>query len=136
MRRSFEQANHSHPYPFEETGQIRVLSFSMAHRASTFFLSKYVSGGMHSFLPHLLQQDQDVDILRVIVSATGLAALASTENSSPWNVEAYRWYGNGLRELQVALQNPVRMASDGILGAVMILGTFEVGTTCFIFSQS
>uniref|UniRef100_A0A0C4DID2 Uncharacterized protein n=1 Tax=Fusarium oxysporum (strain Fo5176) TaxID=660025 RepID=A0A0C4DID2_FUSOF len=59
------------------------------------------------------------------VAAAGFAALSNAGNVSEWRAEAFRLYDSAIRQLQIALQDPVQRVSDETLGAVLLMGTFE-----------
>jgi len=105
-------------------------------RATAFFIHQYVfrvdesnsapARGNHEYLPALIGQEEANGPLRTIVAAAGLAALSNAGNSSAWAVEAYQWRSKAIRQLQFALNDPVRDKTDHTLAAIMFMGTFEV----------
>jgi hypothetical protein len=116
---------------------MRDVSPSLEDRATAFFLSRYVLStnndpqsnprkGICEFLPELLQQEKATGVLRTIITATGLAALANAGKSPGWKTEAFALCGKALRQLNVDLEDSVKARSDHTLAAMMMMGTFEV----------
>ncbi|KAG9495604.1 hypothetical protein J7337_012158 [Fusarium musae] len=115
----------------------RPVSPPARDRATTFFMRQYVfdmasAGGTlplrdnHEFLPGLIRNQQSsFGLLSTTVAAAGFAALSNAGNVSEWRAEAFRLYDSAIRQLQVALQDPVQRVSDETLGAVLLMGTFE-----------
>lgn len=125
--------------PLEPRDGQRIIDLAPAitDRATAFFLYQYafspelcastgISPGVHEHLPVLLQKEPPTGALGTIVTAAGLAALANAGASTSWKYDAYRSYGKALQQLQVDLQDPVRVKSDSTLAAVMLMGTFEM----------
>jgi hypothetical protein len=82
----------------------------------------------HEFLPGLIRNQQSAfSLLSTTVAAAGFAALSNAGNVAEWRAEGFRLYDSAIRQLQSALQDPVRRVSDETLGAVLLMGTFEVG---------
>jgi hypothetical protein len=116
----------------------RPVSPPARDRATTFFMRQYVfdmtsAGGTlplrdnHEFLPGLIRNQQSsFGLLSTTVAAAGFAALSNAGNVSEWRAEAFRLYDSAIRQLQIALQDPVQRVSDETLGAVLLMGTFEV----------
>lgn len=100
-------------------------------RAIAFFMHKYVFSvsdaiGSYEYLPQLLEHNNAKGVLGTITTAAGLAALANSGNSLTWKTEAYNIYGKAIRELQVELEHPNALKSDQVVGAILLMGTFEV----------
>lgn len=82
----------------------------------------------HEFLPGLIRSQQSAfGLLSTTVAAAGFAALSNAGNVAEWRAEGFRLYSSAIHQLQNALQDPVRRVSDETLGAVLLMGTFEVG---------
>jgi hypothetical protein len=82
----------------------------------------------HEFLPGLIRSQQSAfGLLSTTVAAAGFAALSNAGNVAEWRAEGFRLYNSAIRQLQCALQDPVQRVSDETLGAVLLMGTFEVG---------
>jgi hypothetical protein len=64
--------------------------------------------------------------LEIITAAAGLAALANSSSAQDLIPQAYTLYGEALRKVRIALQDPEQAISDETLAAVMLMGTFEV----------
>lgn len=123
----------------------RSLSPGLTDRGTAFFIHQYVSSetdycdtsarGNHEYLPKLLgstaRGSQHIVTsgriaLESITAAAGLAALANSTCSQNLIPEAYRLYGNAIRQIQQALRDPLQVHADETLAAVMLMGTFEV----------
>lgn len=111
--------------------EVSRLSPSAVDRATSFFINQYVFQGQaslrgnHEYLPALLQEDNG-GALSTIIAAAGLAGLANASNATAWRSEAYGLYGRAIRQLKVALGDPVQVKADQTLAAIMFMGTFEV----------
>lgn len=111
--------------------EVSRLSPSAVDRATSFFIHQYVFQGQaslrgnHEYLPALLQEDNG-GALSTIIAAAGLASLANASNATAWRSEAYSLYGRAIRQLKVALGDPVQVKADQTLAAIMFMGTFEV----------
>ncbi|KAK5992029.1 hypothetical protein PT974_05425 [Cladobotryum mycophilum] len=115
----------------ESNNHVRHVSPPLEDRATAFFIHKYVFSlgpavGSHEYLPQLLQQGNARGVLGTITTAAGLAALANSGNSSSWKSEAYRMYGKAIGQLQADLSHLGKVQSDQVLGAILLMGTFEV----------
>nr|RBR00344.1 hypothetical protein FVER53263_20446 [Fusarium verticillioides] len=109
----------------------RPVSPPARDRATTFFMRQYVfdmasAGGTlplrdnHEFLPGLIRNQQSsFGLLSTTVAAAGFAALSNAGNVSEWRAEAFRLYDSAIRQLQVALQDPIQRVSDETLGATI-----------------
>ncbi|KAK5991950.1 hypothetical protein PT974_05344 [Cladobotryum mycophilum] len=82
--------------------------------------------GVLEYLPLLLRLETHAGTLSNIVSAAGLVALSNAGASTPWKYEAYRLYGDAIRQLQTDLQDEARMKSDSTLASIMLMSTFEI----------
>lgn len=65
-------------------------------------------------------------LLSTAVAAIGYASLSNATNAPPWRVEAFRLYSSAVLQLREALQDPVQCRSDETLGAMLLMGNFEV----------
>ncbi|KAH7137886.1 hypothetical protein EDB81DRAFT_858325 [Dactylonectria macrodidyma] len=115
----------------EYTARTHDLSPSLEDRATAYFVHNYVfsfapAGGSHEYLPLLLQRCHARNVLGTICAAAGLAALANSGNSPSWKTQAYSWYGTAIQQLQADLRHPHKAKSDEVLGAILLMGTFEV----------
>ncbi|KAN0071542.1 hypothetical protein V8E54_010138 [Elaphomyces granulatus] len=110
--------------------RVREVSPSTVDRATSFFIYQYVFKGQaslrgnHEYLPALLQEDSG-GTLGTIIAAAGLAGLANAGNATTWRPEAYSLYGRAIRQLKIALDDPVQVKADQTLAAIMLMGTFE-----------
>ena len=123
----------------------RSLSPGLTDRGTAFFVHQYVSSGTshsdtsargnHEYLPKLLgtiapDSPHNVTAARIALesatAAAGLAGLANSTGSQNLIPEAYRLYGNAIRQIQQALRDPLQVHADETLAAVMLMGTFEV----------
>jgi len=121
----------------------RSLSPALTDRGTAFFVHQYVSSGTdysaargnHEYLPKLLgttSPDRQPNLtaariaLESVTAAAGLAGLANSTCSQNLIPEAYRLYGNAIRQIQQALGDPFQIHADETLAAVMLMGTFEV----------
>lgn len=130
-------ASGSENAPESETWK-RPLSPPMRDRATTFFMRQYIfdisSGDMslplknsHEYLPVLMRNQQSTfGLLSTTVAAAGLAALSAAGNVAEWRAESLQLYQTAIRQLRNALRDPVQRVSDETLGAVLLMGTFEV----------
>jgi hypothetical protein len=117
----------------DQDGQHAMLSRvspPLHERAVAFFIHKYVFSasqeiGSYEYLPQLLEHSTN-GVLGTIATAAGLAALANSGNSLSWKSEAFLMYGKAIRELQAELEHPNALKSDQVVGAILLLGTFEV----------
>jgi hypothetical protein len=117
-----------------------TVSPPLLDRATAFFFHQYVfregqnselpTRGHHEYLPALLLESSSSGALAAITAASGLASLANAGNSPSWKAEAYKLYGNAIRQLQIALKDPVELRSDQTLATIMLMGTFEVNAFC------
>jgi hypothetical protein len=116
--------------------RVREVSLSTVDRATSFFIHQYVFKGQaslrgnHEYLPALLQEDGG-GTLGTIIAAAGLAGLANAGNATTWRSEAYSLYGRAIRQLKIALDDPVQVKADQTLAAIMLMGTFEVTPSRF-----
>lgn len=99
-------------------------------RAIAFFLHNYVFSvtpevASHAYLPPLLQR-RSRSLLRTVASAAGLAALANSGNVPSWKLQSYKLYGEAIRQLHADIQHPQKVNTDDTLGAMLLMGTFEV----------
>lgn len=117
-------------------GRVIELSTSVADRAASFFLHRYVLGstlwsdkgfpqGVLQYLPCLLRHEMPTGLLSTIISAVGYAALSNARISAQWKHEAYRLYGKSIQQLQADLLDPLKVKSDATLAAILLMGTFE-----------
>lgn len=83
-------------------------------------------GGGHEYLPILLREESAFGLLSTVVAAAGFAALSNAGNVAEWRSESFRLYQIAIVQLQRALQDPVQRVSDETLGAVLLMGTFDV----------
>ncbi|EYB27155.1 hypothetical protein FG05_12602 [Fusarium graminearum] len=115
----------------------RPLSPPARDRATTFFMRQHVFGisggsgslllgGGHEYLPILLREESAFGLLSTVVAAAGFAALSNAGNVAEWRSESFRLYQIAIVQLQRALQDPVQRVSDETLGAVLLMGTFDV----------
>ncbi|KAL2205657.1 hypothetical protein CC79DRAFT_1275371 [Sarocladium strictum] len=136
-----------------QTGQVssawkKPVSPPVRDRASTFFIKHYVftsaaeSGCFpphtnHEYLPALMQtQCSSFGLLSTAVAAIGYASLSNAANAPPWRVEAFRLYSSAVLQLREALQDPVQCRSDETLGAILLMGNFEIGLGCLFTNHS
>lgn len=119
---------------------IRSLSPGLTDRGTAFFVHQYVSSGAndsntsmrgnHEYLPKLLcsalPSRAARTALETVTAAAGLAGLANSSGSQTLVPEAYRLYGSAIRQIQLALRDPLQVHSDETLAAVMLMGTFEI----------
>jgi hypothetical protein len=137
---SVELMRRASPRPtFDQEGWKRTVSPPAWDRATTFFIRHYVCDmapaeqgqsprDSHEYLPGLVRDQQSAfGLLGTIVAAAGYAALSNAGNVPEWRMEAFRLHGSAIRQLRVALEDPSRSAADETLGAVLLMGTFEVG---------
>lgn len=102
-------------------------------QAACYFLSNFVllpeAGAMKGYLdfiiPLLKQVDPSPPLLHAF-SAVSLAALGTRPNSKSLLPKADVWYVEALKEITVALKDPIVASSDSTLAAVMLLASFEV----------
>ena len=123
----------------------RSLSPALTDSGTAFFVHQYVSSGTdysdtsargnHEYLPKLLDTtspdgQHNVTSARIalesITAAAGLAGLANSTCSQNLIPEAYKLYGNAIRQIQQVLRDPLQVHADETLAAVMLMGTFEV----------
>ncbi|KAI7758722.1 hypothetical protein LZL87_013784 [Fusarium oxysporum] len=116
----------------------RHVSPPLQDRATAFFFSRFVLNtngdpqtkrGVCEFLPELLQQKKAEGVLGTIIPATGLATLVNAGKSLEWKSEAFALCGKALRQLTVDLGDAIKARSDHTLAAIMLMGTFELGST-------
>ncbi|KAL7912340.1 hypothetical protein GGI35DRAFT_468547 [Trichoderma velutinum] len=128
---------HERRFSLGSGNRLITLSSPLSDRATCFFLHHYVLGntlwsdknfpqGVLQYLPCLLRHEGPTGLLNTIICASGHAALSNSRASSPLKEEAYRLYGNSIRQLQTDLQDPRKMKSDATLAAILLMGTFEV----------
>ena len=112
----------------------RPLSSPLRDRATTFFIRQYtfdvLNGALqdsHEYLPFLIRNEGSAfGLISTTVAAAGFAALSNAGNVSEWRSESIRLYQIAIQQLQNALQDPVQRVADETLGAVLLMGTFEV----------
>lgn len=102
-------------------------------QAACYFLSNFVMmpvegtrRGYLDFILPLLKEGQPNRPLMHAFSAAALAALGTRPNSKALIPQADVWYLEALKEINMALQDPVASSSDSTLAAVMLLASFEV----------
>ena len=83
-------------------------------------------GPKSPFVPYLLNNHQDVDILRDTVAAMGMMALSNVNHSPSGKAQAYTLYGKILQALRASAVSPDGTISSTEMAAVMMLGNFEV----------
>lgn len=108
-----------------------------------FFIQQYVYTsasecsleGNHEYLPNLMRsnQESDLGLLGTVVAAVGLAALSNATNAPPWRFEAFRLYSKAINQLRDAVEDRTQTVSDQMLGAIVLMGTFEVRRTKHVF---
>lgn len=95
--------------------------------AVAFYMRYYPPDGTKSpFVPFLLENYQDVGILRDTVTAMGMMALANANHSSAGKAQAYNLYGKVLQNLRTSAVSPDGTISSISMATVMMLGNFEV----------
>ena len=112
----------------------RLLPTPLDEQAHCFFLANYVllprngsARGYFTFLPALLGLEETIrSPLPLTFSAVAFAAFASQRNARHLLPAAHNRYTKALTEIKTALQDPSRVAEDGTLAAVILMGTFEV----------
>jgi hypothetical protein len=123
----------------------RILQPPVIERGIAFFLHHFVfaeqqqsgpwSRGNHEYLPVMLKPKSGANYgfqaLEIITAAAGIAALANSSSAQDLIPQAYTLYGEALRKVRIALQDPEQAISDETLAAVMLMGTFEVASPLF-----
>lgn len=110
---------------------IRVINTPFEECAVAFYMRYYPPDGTKSpFVPYLLENHQDVGILRDTVTAMGVMALSNASRSSAGKAQACNLYGKVLQALRTSTMSPDGTISSIAMATVMMLGIFEVGCRC------
>lgn len=124
LRHNSEVSDDSDVPPKEN---IRVINTPFEECAVAFYMRYYPPDGTKSpFVPYLLENHQEVGILRDTVTAMGMMALSNANRSSAGKAQAYNLYGKILQALRTSAVSPDGTISSISMATVMMLGNFEV----------
>ena len=82
--------------------------------------------GFLDFLPEMYSSQPQGSVVPEAVKAVALAKLANRSSMEWVQVQAKLSYGNTLRLLRAAMQNPIEARSDEVMAALMIVRLCEV----------
>ncbi|PYH67976.1 Zn(II)2Cys6 transcription factor [Aspergillus vadensis CBS 113365] len=93
----------------------------------TYYVGTTRVQGLLSYLPHLLSTDPS-PALQATMKAAGLESMARINRLPELKRAAGEQYGKALIATNNALRDPVSAKSDSTLGAVILLGMYELNT--------
>jgi hypothetical protein len=112
-------------------GQLTLYSTSMKqqiltsffHSNNKFMTALYDQETWTSIIPNIVKMAKPLESASLSVA---LAKLGIELGDDSYTQQSLRLYGQGLKEMQLALYDPKRMYSDEILAACMLLTSFEM----------
>ena len=123
----------------------RSLLLSIEDQANSFFFHHFVTQGATppisycSPLPMLFNQKSSggsaMNPLPGIITAIGMAGISNMQSSPEGMFATRRKHTAVLHTLNAALRDPETASADSTLMAVMLLGTFEVGSSILNFGR-
>ncbi|RAH53814.1 hypothetical protein BO85DRAFT_429058 [Aspergillus piperis CBS 112811] len=93
----------------------------------TYYVGTSRVQGLLSYLPHLLNTDPS-PALQATIKAAGLESMARINRLPELKRAAGEQYGKALIATNNALRDPISAKSDSTLGAVILLGMYELNT--------
>jgi hypothetical protein len=85
--------------------------------------------GYLELLSPMYEKASPDSLLHRAVYAVGLGCLSHVEKSTPLRCEARATYGKALKDLSIAIKDPVQSALDETLMTILLLSLCEVRTT-------
>ncbi len=114
--------------PFSDL-MCRELSTPVEEQATSFFFQNYVIDdfrGYYSCLPSVYSALPAGSALGEAITSLGMAGIANCKRDMRLMINANFKYTSALHTINAALRDPEEAKTDQTLGAVMLLGLFEV----------
>jgi hypothetical protein len=96
---------------------------SFFQKNTEFITELYGQGTWTKMVPNIIKIARPIESAGLAVA---LARLGLELGDSRYTQQSLKLYGQGLKEMQLALYDPARMYSDELLGACMLLTSYEM----------